>query len=431
MQESGYRHRPDETSQTPLVETPETAPQVEFEILKNPETRERLRAHMGAFIREVHEAKIDTLIFLDRSARPLSWLFREMWPQIYPDKPQLCPEIHFVNIGTSSYVHKAGETHRKQQPNFGGDSALVSLSWEEKERLQQRLGESVEHHQWLTPADVPLSFGKSVAGNADPSILHAMYGEKLDYREVLIVDDISVSGQTELIALAIFSKSFPEALSFQATSFFHRAPDDLSKKDRDLIPWFQRGGLSGVLETPDVKFRSDALNTENAKSIADQLKARRELLVEDVDEIMKSFQSTLSELLLGCEQTVFDAVDVSEQERDQTRLKAFQQRLVLLADFMRAFDVNSDLPVSKVESFTKTFNEVLNDIPSIRTFSGFDYDRLTTFYYSQGWGGGVVRSLTDLVEVNQELDTHGDVMKLRRGHLQLRNEIRALAHESL
>lgn len=48
-------------------------------------------------IEAIRDKHIDTIIFTDKSARPLSWVFMRAWRELYPNERS--PEIRFLNIG--------------------------------------------------------------------------------------------------------------------------------------------------------------------------------------------------------------------------------------------------------------------------------------------------------------------------------------------
>ena len=81
--------------------------------LISPELRTEYRDRIKLLMNQVINRNIDTLVFLDRSARPFSWLLRDMWKQEHKDRP--LPEVKFVNIGTANFVHKGGTTAVKNQ----------------------------------------------------------------------------------------------------------------------------------------------------------------------------------------------------------------------------------------------------------------------------------------------------------------------------
>lgn len=67
----------------------------EWKFLQNPAERIMIEFGIIELIQKVKDERFDILIFLDKSARPLSWIFQKSWKLIYPD--QKSPEIKFVN----------------------------------------------------------------------------------------------------------------------------------------------------------------------------------------------------------------------------------------------------------------------------------------------------------------------------------------------
>ncbi|KKP80924.1 MAG: hypothetical protein UR81_C0012G0012, partial [Candidatus Levybacteria bacterium GW2011_GWB1_35_5] len=65
--------------------------------LEEANTRRRIGTDMFAFVLEVDREEYDSLVFLDKSARPVAWLFMDMYKRMFPHRTR--PNVHFVNIG--------------------------------------------------------------------------------------------------------------------------------------------------------------------------------------------------------------------------------------------------------------------------------------------------------------------------------------------
>lgn len=115
----------------------------------------------------VIESDVDTIFFLDKSARPAAHLFRKTWKNFFPNnKP---PSIRFVNIG------------RK---------------------------ESLEKHN-------------------DPETLNKLrntFVDSVSDKNVLIADEYSITGNVLLQAFDTFTKTFPEAKRISRTAIYRSLP---------------------------------------------------------------------------------------------------------------------------------------------------------------------------------------------------------------
>jgi len=67
----------------------------QLELLPNQEQREVIKKRMIELVKTGKE--YERIIFLDKSARPLSCLFIKLFKKLYPDLP--LPQINFLNIG--------------------------------------------------------------------------------------------------------------------------------------------------------------------------------------------------------------------------------------------------------------------------------------------------------------------------------------------
>ena len=233
-----------------------------FEILSDPETREDIRERMVRFLRAVHDRKVDTLVFLDRSARPLSWLFRAMWKREYPEEN--VPDVKFVNIGTAT------ETH-------AGQSSVLSKSEKDVSTFEarwERIWESVHEEKWLAPEEIPRSWMQIIRERGDwADSLARTFPDAFSDRDVVLVDEIGCSGRTQMTALALFAQTFPKARKIEAATFLQSKGGEWN--DKKLIPWFREEGMAGVLEIPDVEsLQSASLSRESVFRIRTDLEVR-------------------------------------------------------------------------------------------------------------------------------------------------------------
>jgi hypothetical protein len=122
----------------------------------------------------------DTVVFLDKSARPLYWMVKAMWPYLAPQKrdadgkiiTEPMPQVRFANIDR--------------------------LAWRRDNKVEIEEGGA----RIIEPEDV--------AG------LRAIYkdskgGQTLDEQKILLVDEQSETGDTLLVAKNLFGKAFPSA----------------------------------------------------------------------------------------------------------------------------------------------------------------------------------------------------------------------------
>lgn len=69
----------------------------EYKIMTEKWTRKEIAIRMHQIINEIHQNNVSTVIFLDKSARPLNTLFLALWSLQFPDISH--PKINFFNIG--------------------------------------------------------------------------------------------------------------------------------------------------------------------------------------------------------------------------------------------------------------------------------------------------------------------------------------------
>lgn len=179
---------------------PEHAEKPAFEhvVIRNEEVRQLLRDRVGALVEHAKATRADSLVFLDKSARPIAWLFRDLWRQATPDEP--VPACRFVNIGRLEEPHLP-EFPRKQRKTYGrGAVDAVGVA----------------------------------------------FGPQFDGKRVLIVDEVVVSGSTLQSAMSVFKEAFPNA-KFEPV---HIA----TVREIGNLPWMDMPGATSVLELDEGLF---------------------------------------------------------------------------------------------------------------------------------------------------------------------------------
>jgi hypothetical protein len=132
--------------------------------------------------------KPDVVVWLDKSARPLSWLTKETWPQLAAEAdgttPEM-PEFKFVNIDREQWVNQV-------DPMAKGFMNI--------DMIDQSIIRSLRSI-FVAPTDKKNSLGEHI-DEAKTS---------LDGKTVMIVDEVFASGRTLDIATKFFKRAFPHA----------------------------------------------------------------------------------------------------------------------------------------------------------------------------------------------------------------------------
>ncbi|MFA5936987.1 MAG: hypothetical protein WC822_03870 [Candidatus Paceibacterota bacterium] len=111
---------------------------LEFRILNDPEQRKLLAERVMELVDQIYNDNIKNIIYLDKSARPISTLFSDLWRKKYPNKEM--PLVNFINIGTETghLFEKKYNTHPGYIGDEDYDRFLNSLS---KEKIFEIFGE--------------------------------------------------------------------------------------------------------------------------------------------------------------------------------------------------------------------------------------------------------------------------------------------------
>ncbi len=217
----------------------EVAKPVEFRIVRDSHVRQLLRDRTEAIVEKVYSDGTDAVVFLDKGARPISWLFREVWKKNHGTLNR--PQIRFVNVGRRKDVlHTTGP------------------------------------------------FAGPVSSDAVAE-LRTLFGSQFADKDVTIVDDLSATGRTLEAATRVFQESFPTARV--DTAFISDAWD----MPKDRFPWSEIPGSTDVLELSEIivshsalEHRIDALHELALGKLRDALgaKARTVTMKKEIDKAL-------------------------------------------------------------------------------------------------------------------------------------------------
>lgn len=166
----------------------------------------------------------DVAIFLDKSARPLAWLTRELWDKLAPETP-------------------GGEAPKKPDFRFL----------------------NIDRQQWVTTLD-PEGVGSVDVNQLDPTVIRSLRSifidhahkqdgltstidsapTELDDKTVLIIDEVKSTGRTLEFARAMLLKAFPKTKI--ATTYWMDKVVTLSNGARanaDLPVWYRQDTVHG------------------------------------------------------------------------------------------------------------------------------------------------------------------------------------------
>lgn len=189
--------RPVEALSDDTVElSPEHGRTFEYEYLSDPLIRMQYVQLTSELVDKVLAEKSDTLIFLDKSARPVYWLMKELWPLLASkhnlddekiETPPI-PEVKFLNIDRGAWIKKTGGLEENSGTGVKVDHSTV--------------GHDIEDLRATFFTDIN-EVSKRGGEFSKPTMF--------DGKKVMVIDEVKVSGNTLEIARQFMSKAFPEA----------------------------------------------------------------------------------------------------------------------------------------------------------------------------------------------------------------------------
>lgn len=262
----------------------------------------------------VKDARPDYVIWLDKSARPVAWLTKELWPQLASDSdgsiPEM-PEFRFVNIDREQWAPTLDPLHT----GFMDYSAVP-----------QNITRSLRSI-FIRPE--LKRDGITDAIDDTPS--------ELDGKNVLIIDEVRASGRTLEMAKAFFKRAFPSSYVSGAHWMSRTVSNTDGSGNADLPVWYKSDTPYGrgvgnrdtdkSLRSPSLGQRLGAwfLSTALDGGDEDSITLREEMkhLSDDVSEgeilVIPSFDRP-------------DYFDRAERLNNTTR-QEFEQKKKSLGDF--------------------------------------------------------------------------------------------------
>ena len=169
----------------------------------------------------------DHVIYLDKSARPVSWLVDEFWDDFTDAKK---PETTYLAIDRNYWFHNVGlETDSRQYlVDASGEKRLARGSdfWEKFDALPKE-----EQRDYLARIRA-LYIEGGIANENINEILSTP--TVLNGKNLVIVDEVARSGATQSIAVGLLKKAIPELNSVRSVVFWRDQPKVLDGKDGEI-----------------------------------------------------------------------------------------------------------------------------------------------------------------------------------------------------
>lgn len=164
----------------------------------------------------------DYVVWLDKSARPVAWLTKELWHKLAPtpgkEAPKM-PKFRFVNIDREQWVNTVDpQGSGYMDINLVDPSIIRSL-----------------RSVFVSPSDKKNGLSKEIDN----------VPAQLDNKTVLIIDEVMASGRTLDIAQKFFSRAFPTAHIATAHWMGGVAQVGQAIGNADLPVWYQEKSEKG------------------------------------------------------------------------------------------------------------------------------------------------------------------------------------------
>ncbi len=355
-------------------------PKPHFDILADREFRQVLWDRVNRLVDGVKRQRFGspTLLFLDKSARPLAWLFRARWKKRSKDQP--VPGIRFAAVGRRQNLEQTDDFIQLHQDL--SDVLVVEENPYGDERFRKIYGKPMMLRAARSPQTdyVKGKFLEEIRGHGASGEYAARVKElaeryaDLKAQRVIVVDDYSDTGASKLLTQLMLSDALPHA-DIESIHLF-------SEEEMHKIPWLQRQGLVGVVELAESdELLASPLNRETFEKLkaeyADRIRTYEEEDLAHEREFFSKRLETLLEQLVGKSGGLYDVIrdkasvlkrQLLEAERYATgseRAKRFR------AVYVGSMDLFND--VMKLRDQDPTFQYIA--APTL--FASPDYERAT------------------------------------------------------
>lgn len=165
----------------------------EYSTLSTPDLRVEYLNYTDALISRMANQKTEVAVFLDKSARPVAWMVHALWDQLAPrDENGVImdePEYKFLNIDREQWGAIVGRT----------ETGVLDFSSIPKERIDE--------------LRKVLAAKNSQVNEKDPYEGPSVLTDK----RVMVIDEVSSSGDTLKIAKGILKRTFPDMAELEAS----------------------------------------------------------------------------------------------------------------------------------------------------------------------------------------------------------------------
>lgn len=200
----------------------------------------RLIAEMDGSAKEYQEngelEKPDHIIYLDKSARPVSWFVNEFW-QDFSDQKR--PTHSYLNIDRLPWLERAGVTLDAGGYMYNPDGSTRRPTFEDFLKNYANIPEE-------TYARVRSLFVPEGMESEDPK---AAWGQPttLAGKNILVVDEVEDTGTTLNIARFLLRKAIPEAKTIRGAYFWHggHKMSDGQKQQLSTPIWYRHDSVEG------------------------------------------------------------------------------------------------------------------------------------------------------------------------------------------
>ncbi|GAC1370018.1 MAG: hypothetical protein NVSMB39_2440 [Candidatus Saccharimonadales bacterium] len=226
-------------------------------------------------IETIIEEKRDIVFFLDKSARPVSWMVRELWPLFVDDPDQKMPAMKFLNIDANDIMNRSLDNARPTEEEI--------MKFHSSSDIDTEIQQVYEH----------------TAGGDESRPVPQHPNE---FQRALVVDEVSVTGATLTFAERMIQSAFPD-LDVDSAHWMSGNVQPVgqtgykSMSTTQLPPWYNKNFVEGrgIGESAQNSVLSEPYVGGPKEPISEALRTDIQLLAKDISAGRQAVRP-----LIGC-----------------------------------------------------------------------------------------------------------------------------------
>src|SRR5258708_1411258 len=304
---------------------------------------------------------VDTIFFLEKSARPAAHLFRKTWEELLPETQR--PKIRFINIGRERSIDNeykfnqeiAKDLHERYKAGFINNNLLLDVVIPE---VQDKYGDNFLQFETIERDGVAYREFKDTDENREHreqfkneiEEKYRQYTQDAPNMHILVVDEWVDTGKTLPQAVSALQQIFPEAEQVDSMQLFENQPRWMSQLYPSDIGVIDQP-RNGLPTARDYIVRPYRENRPQTREFREQLSQLAHVIAKSVNgSVLERQKEYTNQQQLIAGTSVKEEIDIPESlqysgvlyDKLVQRLSTPEKRIKTLISEYASFDIGKD-----------------------------------------------------------------------------------------